>query len=313
MWPKALGSWLRRSDVCRVCRQEIASDMVLASIRTAALALSLVLAGCAGSRTGSSSSLKGAPDSAILMAADTTREAGHYAEAMEIYQRLLLSSPSLPAARYGAGECELALGHPENSVPLFDALVANAEFHARALQGKGLAQFALGQRDAAGRSLREATASDPSLWRAWNGLGDLADQGRQPGVAAGLYAKALALNPNSAIILNNMGFSLLSSGKYPQAIGEFRKALAFEPNNLTVQTNLRLALAASGDYAAALRSAPSEQMPDLLNDVGYIALRRGDYAAAERYLADAVDAGGSQSAVAARNLAWLKDRRKPPE
>jgi Flp pilus assembly protein TadD len=272
--------------------------------------LVLLVGGCASHEPKTTSSgAKAAPDAAVLMAADATREAGRYAEALQIYQRLLLTTPSFAGARYGAAECFLALGQPDNALAGFDGLVANGEFHARALQGKGLAQFALGQREAAGQSLHDATASDTTLWRAWNGLGDLADQERQPKMAGGLYAKALALHPNSAMIINNIGYSLLDSGNYPEAISEFRKALAIEPDNVTVQTNLRLALAASGDYEAALRSAPSEQMPTLLNDVGYIAMRRGDYAAAARFLASARDASGSYSTVVARNLDWLKDKQ----
>jgi Flp pilus assembly protein TadD len=280
------------------------------TMRTAVGLLVLVVGGCASRQpVPTTPTAKSAPDSAVLLAADSTREAGRYAEALQIYQRLLITSPDLAGARYGFAECSLALGQPDHAATLFDGLVANSEFHARALQGKGLAQFALGQRDAAAQSLREATASDPTLWRAWNGLGDLADQGHQPKEASALYAKALALHPNSAMIINNIGYSSLGSGNYADAIVQFRRALVLEPNNLTVQTNLRLALAASGDYAAALRSAPSDQMPNLLNDVGYIALRRGDYAAAERYLTGAMDASGSYSSVTARNLAWLKDKQ----
>lgn len=283
------------------------------TMRTAIVLLVLVLSACAGHDPASTSpTAKTASDPAVLTAADATREAGRCAEAQQIYQRLLITAPDMAGARYGAAECALALGRPDGALTLFDGLVADSEFHARALQGKGLAQFALGQRDPAGQSLREATAADATLWRAWNGLGDLADQNHKPKDAAALYAKALALHPNSAMIINNVGYSLLESGNYAEAIVEFRKALAVEPNNLTVQTNLRLALAASGDYDAALRSAPLEQMPNLLNDVGYIALRRGDYAAAERYLTGAMDASGSYSAVAAKNLDWLKDKQGTP-
>lgn len=289
--------------------------MPMLTMRTALALLALVLpvlglSGCAGHEPASTApGAKAAPNSAVLAAADATREAGRYAEAQQIYQRLLITSPNLAGARYGAAECALALGQPDGALTLFNGLVTNSEFHARALQGKGLAEFALGQRDAAGQSLREATAADATLWRAWNGLGDLADQQHKSKEAAALYAKALVLHPNSAIIMNNIGYSLLGSGNYTEAIAEFRKALAIEPNNLTVQTNLRLALAASGDYEAALRSAPREQMPTLLNDVGYIALRRGDYAAAERYLTAATDASSTYSPVAAKNLDWLKDQQ----
>jgi Flp pilus assembly protein TadD len=284
--------------------------MLMYYLRAATVALLLALAGCAG---GASSSTKAASDPAVLLAADATREAGRYGEAMEIYQRLLLRNPDLPAARYGSAECALALGHPNNAETVFAGLVSNAEYHARALQGRGIAQLALGERDSAGQSLREATASNASLWRAWNGLGDLADQRHQPKEAAALYAKALALKPDSAMVINNMAFSLLAGGDYARAIGEFRRALAVEPNNMTMQTNLRLAQAASGDYEGALRAAPREQMPDLLNDVGYIALRRGDYAAAEHYLSSAADADGSYSDAAAKNLDWLRGMRKPSE
>ena len=120
-----------------------------------ALLILTAAGGCTSHVDGSASvGAKAPPDAAVLAAADATREDGRYGEAQQIYQRLLLTNPGLAGARYGAAECALALGQPDNAAALFDGLVANPVFHAKALQGKGLAQFALGQRDAADRSLR---------------------------------------------------------------------------------------------------------------------------------------------------------------
>src|SRR5580698_426553 len=100
--------------------------MLMVNCRTTALALLLVVSGCAGSRSDvMSSGGRAVPDSEILSAADATREAGRYAEALQIYQRVLVDKPSLAGARYGAAECELALGQPDNAAALFAGLVSS--------------------------------------------------------------------------------------------------------------------------------------------------------------------------------------------
>jgi len=261
--------------------------------------------------------MSAADASGILDAANATRDNGHFSEALKIYQELL-ADPSVPAsatavAQLGVGECMLALGNPSDAKQIFHSLAANAELHASALQGEGLALLALGQPEAATKALREASEADPKLWRTWNALGDLADVKRQPDEAATLYAKALALNPDSAPILNNIGYSRLMADDPAKAIEAFRKALELDPKSETIRNNLRLAVAENGDYPEAIRAAGRDQLPIVLNNVGYVAMRRRDWDTAEAYFAQAMEASSSYASVTAKNLEQLKAERALPQ
>src|SRR5947209_6744028 len=92
----------------------------------------------------------------IVVIADATRAEGRFAEAMQIYQEVLVSDSSSVAAQYGVAECLLALGKAGDARPMFKALAQNPKLHAAGLQGEGLALLVLGQREDGAKFLREA-------------------------------------------------------------------------------------------------------------------------------------------------------------
>jgi len=254
----------------------------------------------------SAAPVSGTELSVTLAAADATRDEGHFAEALQIYQQLMVDAPAEPRAQFGVGECLLALGKPSEARRIFQGLKANPGLRLDALQGEGLALLALGQNELAGNDLREATKANPALWRSWNALGKLADLRRQPEEAAKYYAKASEGNPESAAVINNAGYSKLISGDAPHAIDLLHRALALDPKSETIQNNLRLAIAAGGNYDDALKATTHEQLPVVLNNVGYVAMQHGDFTAAEGYFARAMEASSSYATVAAKNLEQLK-------
>jgi len=275
-------------------------------------ALLLTLGGCAGAPSSLPTEVSriaplGAEDlKANLAAADATRDEGRYGEALEIYQQLLIDAPGAVRPQLGVGECLLAVGKAAEAKRIFQGLESNQELHAEALQGEGLAMMALGQNDIAAAALQRATAANPSLWRSLNALGDLADRRHAPAEAADLYAKAAAIKPDSAIVINNIGYSKLLSGDSEHAIESFRRALALDPKSETIENNLRLALAATGNYAEATRSVGRDRLSAVLNNVGFMAMQRGDHTAAEGYFARAMEASGSYASVTAKNIEQLK-------
>lgn len=279
------------------------------------IALTLMLAGCASAppnlRAGADLA-RGAAAEDInprLTAADATREDGRFSEALEIYQRVLVDAPANPQAERGVAECLLAMGKYPEARGLFQGLEHDTGLRAAALQGEGLAALGQGKDDAAEKSLRAATQADPSLWRSWNALGSLADRRRQGDEAAQLFAKAAEINPGSAAVKNNIGYSELIKGDPQRAADTLRAALALDPKSETIQNNLRLAIAANGNYDEALRAATREQLPVALNNVGYVAMQHGDLAAAEGYFARAMEASGSYATVTAKNLDRLKSEQ----
>ncbi|GGF14341.1 hypothetical protein GCM10011611_20160 [Aliidongia dinghuensis] len=245
----------------------------------------------------------------LLAAADAARQDGRFEEAMPIYQQILLSDPKSLAAKYGMAECLLGSDKAGDARAIYEELAQNAEFHARALQGEGLVGLTLSQREQAAKALRAATEADPSLWRSWNGLGLLADLKRQPQEAQEAYSHALAANPDSAVLHNNLGYSRLLAGKPDEAMVELRKAYGIDPDSETIQNNVRLVLAAKGNYAAAVKDVPRHELPAVLNNVGYVAMQRGDLSAAETYLARAMEDSPNYNTIASQNIEQLKAKK----
>ncbi|MBF0449707.1 MAG: tetratricopeptide repeat protein [Candidatus Magnetomorum sp.] len=66
------------------------------------------------------------------------------------------------------------------------------------------------------------------------------------------YEKALALKPQDALILHNLGINLLHAGHMGEAIARFRKALQFKPDDPKTLRHLGYAFAESGQYDNAI-------------------------------------------------------------
>ncbi len=98
-----------------------------------------------------------------------------------------------------------------------------------------------------------------------------------------------------------------------EAVTDFNRALRIDPEFEVARENLRLALAWQGKYVHAMAGAPDTDMARILNNVGFIALMRGDYGNAEAYLLRAMEVDPRYNAPAARNLTYLKQVRELAE
>jgi Flp pilus assembly protein TadD len=242
---------------------------------------------------------------AIMTAADAARENGRFDEAIQIYQQVLVTDAKSTRAQYGLAECLLGTGNANDAKSIFELLVNDDQYRPLALQGVGLAELGAKQYEKATTALNDALAADQKLWRAYNGLATIADNKRHPDEAADLFGKAIALNPDSVVLLNNRGYSRLGANKPDEAIADFRKALVLDPISETVQNNLRLAYASKGNYAEATSGVSKEQQSMIFNNVGVIAMQRGDLAAAEGFFARAMESSPSYNTVAAKNIERL--------
>lgn len=252
-----------------------------------------------------------APDTLILveraLAEDRLDDAGR------LIERVLLAEPENWEAQLLLAELHLASGDAETAAPIFESLVDNADVGARALQGLGIALTLQGVLDRGVENLQQAVAQDPGLWRAWNALGYYHDSNRDWPAAANSYGKALEGNPDSILIYNNRGFSMLMQRRLEEAVADFDRVLQMDPDFEVARENLRLALAWQGKYIHAMAGAPNADMARILNNVGFIALMRGDYGNAEAYLLRAMEADPAYNATAARNLTYLKQVRELAE
>ena len=233
-----------------------------------------------------------------------------YGDAKQLLDRVLIADSGNPRARLIMAELILAVGASKEAAEAFGQLLEQPEVKTRALQGHGISLMLLGDRKNGLTSLREAVEEDPTLWRAWNALGYYHDSQRDWAAAAESYGKALEGNPESALIFNNRGFSMLMQERLDEAIADLDRALKIDPDFEVAVENMRLALAWSGRYVHAMSGASKRDMARVLNNIGFIAIMRGDYDNAESYLLRAMEIDPSYNDVASRNLAYLKQVRE---
>ena len=124
------------------------------------------------------------------------------------------------------------------------------------------------------------------------------------------YRAALEIQPNSAVLHNNLGFSFVLQNRPADAAAEFVIALKRDPQLAVARANLRLALAAQGRYEEALIDVPKDEYARALNNAGFVAMMRGDYAQAESYLSRAMENSPAFNEVASRNLNHLQQMKK---
>ena len=201
-----------------------------------------------------------------------------------------------------SGEVSLTQAHYEDALKSFKAAEASGPVRAKALQGEGIALTLIGRSGEAMAMLQTAVQEDPSQWRAWNALGGEVDRRGDWASAESAYEHALANSNRAASVLNNRGFSRLLQRRLDDAAADFVAALAKKPDLTAARTNLRLTLAMRGDYDRATAGGAVSDRAALLNNAGYAAMMRGDYAQAEDLFNRAMKARGEYYARASENL-----------
>ncbi len=174
------------------------------------------------------------------------------------------------------------------------------------LEQYGLLQLKQRSYEAAKNSLSQVVSKQPS-WRSYNGLGIIADlQGNQANAEL-YFNKADKLNPNSAELLNNLGFAYYSEHKYVEAEAYYRKALAIEPEYKRAVYNLALLDANLKNYDVAYTGfCKVSNNAEANNNVGYIAMLKGDYPVAKKYLLAAIQSSPEFYKKANDNLIRLE-------
>ncbi len=237
-----------------------------------------------------------------------------YKEAASYFQRILKDIPDDQQAHLGLGEAYLGQGRLDDALVQFEEANegTNAAQRAKALQGQGIVLLRQGDRKEALLLLDQAIEKDAGLWRSWNALGRLKDADKDYPAARNAFRKAIDLNPKSALLHNNLGFSLLASGEPVYAEASLNRALELDPDLTVATTNLRLALALQGRYGPALAGAKTRERAIVMNNVGYAALLRGDHQKAKSLFQGALAADPGFFGEAKRNLAFLETLETEP-
>jgi len=173
----------------------------------------------------------------------------------------------------------------------------------------GLEYLNLSNDAAARKHLTRAVELDSVRWRAHNGLGVLADREQDYSTAIEHYEVALAANAGSPMLMNNMGYSRYLAGDLDQAARDFYRATELDSDYSPAWANLGLIYARRAWYEDALTILTRvREEPIAYNDVGFIALRNGDFLEAEQMLSEAVRLSPTFYEAANQNLEQARAR-----
>ena len=300
------------------------------------LALGLVLAGCSTTQTAAMRGLEPAEASDLLAlqaqrqkpseAREITDPARLAAHADQLYQR-----GEWPAALYEYGRA-LTLA-PEADKPALRAKMAELSLRSHLFvpaeslyadlaklqprnavfrQGLGLSRFAQGRAEEAKADLLSATVLDPSLWRAHNALGILANRAQQPQEALARFDRAIALMPEAAPLFNNRALARMLLKDWPRAEADLLRALTLDPGYRLAANNLGLVLARQGRQAEALRAFErGAGQAQAHNNLGVVLSWEGDHARAVEQFRQAVEAMPRYYPLAGRHLEILEGKLGP--
>ncbi len=178
------------------------------------------------------------PRTVRLEAALADHRAGKLDDAAAGYRSLLADRPDDGDALTLLGALLLQRGDLETALDLLARAVRTLPRSAAAHQNLGMALSRAGRWREAVRMLEAAAALDPGISGIWRGLaGARAAIGDTVG-AIQAYRRLVAIAPDDAEALNNIGVLLLQAGDLDQAQPVLERAAALRPADSQIQKNL---------------------------------------------------------------------------
>ena len=134
----------------------------------------------------------------------------------------------------------------------------------------------------------------------------LADHDQNWALADQSYSRAETLATNPASVINNWGVSRMSRKDLSGASETFERALSFDSRLFSAKNNLAISRGLQGNFELPIVPMTEKEKAIILNNLGLIAVRRGDKDIAKGLFAAAVDAHPQHYAAAADRLAALE-------
>ncbi len=203
------------------------------------------------------------------------------------------------------GKIHHSQGRPGLAVRAFSMALRVDADHAASLEGRGLIFLAHEKDEVAEADLQRVVQIAPTAWRAQNGLGMLADRRGDHLNATMHYDAALAIVPESAMVLNNRGYSSFLAGDYRSATVDLHIA-AGQHDYERAWMNLGAVYSQQGRYIPAVDmylNVLSE--PQTYNKVAEAAIVNNDYETAQQLLEQAIFESPTFFPAAEQNLAQL--------
>jgi tetratricopeptide (TPR) repeat protein len=158
------------------------------------------------------------------------QHAGRFAEAAEIYRKILATWPGIAEVHNNLGTALCQQGQFDEALPQFEQAIALKPDLADAHNSLGNLLRQQGKLEQAVIRYEQALALRPDYVEGYNNLGNLLRQQGQLERAVALFEHAIALRPDYAEAHNNLGNVLWQQGKRQQAVARFEHALSLRPD-----------------------------------------------------------------------------------
>jgi len=214
--------------------------------------------------------------SALIGLGKTLQQAGRHSEALARFEASNQSDADNLKAQIGIAQSKLSLERLDAAEADLKKLHEAHPTEFEVAYWLGRAQDALGRREAAEKSYREAISLGGGKLRsvsAYVGLVTLLNQLGRDAEAKRILAEAQRTLPNAPVIHRAFGDLASSQGNYEAALTEYRAALALDPKDVGVKFELGVALRRMRRFADALQVFDEVAAAD--TDHPGLALERG--------------------------------------
>ncbi len=198
----------------------------------------------------------------ILLAASMLQQQEQFDLALETYDQIAPEHPAFYAAQIGRAEAMSAMGDTDGAIAAMTALAeTNSDLMMVHLSLGDLLRKEERFDDASkayDRALERVKNADARHWVIYYSRGITHEREKRWELADADFRRALELNPDQALVLNYLGYSLVERGeKLDEALGMIERAVAAEPESGYIIDSLAWALFTLGRYEEAL--APMER------------------------------------------------------
>ncbi len=186
--------------------------------------------------------------------AESAFAAKRYSEAAEMFAVVAAEKPENPWNHYMLGLSAWKAGDLDRAERAFTAALERDPRHLKSELNLTRVLLEFGRPVEALTHVETGLGIDSTSGEAWRLLGRVQGQMGNVDLALAAYRKAIAFDENDVWAMNNMGLTLINSGRFEEALGPLARATELRPGAPVFQNNLGMALERLGHFTTAAAS-----------------------------------------------------------
>lgn len=196
----------------------------------------------------------GSDETVLWLRGNLAMRAGHYAEAIKLYQQMLRYADGDSVPRIYLGNALAEMGNFKGAVEQYQEVLSVLPNNAPAHYNLGLVLLELKSDRKATEQFNDAVITNPGFEQAHFQLANLLMRNKQYARAISHYNRVIQLSPDNGFARLMESLALVRLGRYADAKAELEASVAALPENSDLEMALARILAASPDKL--LRNGP---------------------------------------------------------